>query len=103
MFHLEFTEVVVMHCNMINNDYKHNSRVFYKFVPNKLLSPLLDISTKNFILLKTFSSEFSFIEVWFTDENSKPLEIKDKINFTLCVTYRKYLGIIPLNLKIKYL
>ena len=103
MFHLEFTEVVVMHCNMINNDYKHNSRVFYKFVPNKLLSPLLDISTKNFILLKTFSSEFSFIEVWFTDENSKPLEIKHKINFTLRVTYRKCLGIIPLNLKIKYL
>ena len=58
MFHLEFTEVVVMHCNMINNDYKHNSRFFYKFVPNKLLSPLLDISPKNFILLKTFSSEF---------------------------------------------
>ena len=40
MFHLEFTEVVVMHCNMINNDYKHNSRVFYKFVPNKSFSPL---------------------------------------------------------------
>ena len=103
MFHLEFTEVVVMHCNMINNGCKHNSRFFYKFVPNKSLSPLLDISPKNFILLKIFSSDFSFIEVWFTDENSRPLEIKDKINFTLWVTYRKCIGIIPLNLKIENL
>ena len=85
MFHLEFTEVVVMHCNMINNDYKHNSRVFYKFVPNKLLSPLLDISTKNFIFLKTFDSEFSYIEVCFTDQNCNPLEIKDKLNTTLVI------------------
>ena len=65
MFHLEFTEVEVMHFDMIKNDYKHNSRVFYKFVPNKLFRPLLDITPKNFILLKTFSSEFSFIFISF--------------------------------------
>ena len=80
--HLEITEVLV-HCNIVNNDYQQNSRVLYTFVPNKLFGQLLDISPTNFILLKTFSSEFSYIEVWFTDQTSKPLEIEDKINITL--------------------
>ena len=34
---------------------------------------------KNHIFLKTFSSEFQEIEVWFTDHNSQPLKIEDKI------------------------
>ena len=74
--HLEITEVVVVHCNTVNNDYQHDSRVFYTFVPNKLFGQLLDILPRNVILLKTFNSEFSYTEVWFTDQNSKPLEIK---------------------------
>ena len=57
----------------------------YKFVPNKSFGQLLDISPKNFIFLKTFDSEFSYIEVWFTDQNSNPLEIEDKINITLVI------------------
>ena len=65
----------------------------YKFVPNKSFVQLLDISPKNFIFLKTFNSELSYIEVWFTDQNSKPLEIEDKININLVVnqsiTYKK--------------
>ena len=44
-----------------------------------LINQLIDISSKNFIFLTPFDSEFSFIEVWFTNQNSKPLEIKDKI------------------------
>ena len=54
-------------------------QVLYTFVPNKSFGQLLDISTKKFMFLKTFNSEFSYIEVWFTDQNSKPLEIEDKI------------------------
>ena len=46
---------------------------------------LLEISPKNFVLLKTFKSEFQAIEVSFTDQNSKPLEIEDKINLTLLI------------------
>ena len=57
----------------------------YTFVPNKLFGQLLDISPKNFLFLKTFDSEFSYIEVWFTDQNSKPLEIEDKINVNLVI------------------
>ena len=46
---------------------------------------LLDISPNNFIFLKTFNSELSYIEVWFTDQNPKPLEREDKININLVV------------------
>ena len=52
------------------------------FFSGKLFGELLDISPKNFIFLKTFDSEFSYIEVWFTDQSSKPLEIEDEINIT---------------------
>ena len=81
----EITEVVLIHCNVVNNSYQQNSRVLYTFVPNRTFSQLLDISPENFIFLKTFYSEFSYIEVWFTDQNSKPLEIEDKINITLVI------------------
>ena len=73
--HLEITNVVLVHCNIVNNDYEEDSRVLYTFVPNKSFAQLLDISPKHFILLKTFDVEISYIEVWFTDQNSKPLEI----------------------------
>ena len=63
--HLEITEVVLVHCNIVNKDYQHDSRVLYTFVPNKSFGQLLDISPKKFIFLKTFSSEFLYIEVWF--------------------------------------
>ena len=83
--YLEITEVVLIHCNVVNNSYQQNSRVLYTFVPNKSFGQLLDISPENFIFLKTFDSEFSYIEVWFTDQNSNPLEIEDKINITLVI------------------
>ena len=50
----------------------------YTFVPNKLFGQLLDILPKNVIFLKNIYSEFSYIEVRFTDQNSRPLEIEDK-------------------------
>ena len=81
---LEITEIVLIHCNIVNNDYQQDSRVLYTFVPNKSFGQLLNISPKNFIFLKT-NSEFSYIEVWFSDQNSKPLEIEDKINITLVI------------------
>ena len=37
------------------------------------------------MFLKTFDSEFSYMELWFTDQNSKPVEIEDKINITLVI------------------
>ena len=81
--YVEITELVLIHCNVVNNSYLQNSRVVYTFVPNKSFGQLLDISSKNFIFLKTFDSEFSYIEVQFKDQNFNPPEIEDKINITL--------------------
>ena len=75
---LEITEELLIHCN--NNDYQQDSRVLYTFVPNESFGQLLDISPKNFIFLKHFNSQFSY-----TYQNSKPLEIEDKINITLVI------------------
>ena len=58
---------------------------FFIFVPNKPFSNLLDISRKNHIFLKTFNSRFQDIEIWFTDQNGKPLKIEDRTNLTLVI------------------
>ena len=83
--HLEITEVVLVHCNIVNNAYKQDSRVLYTFVPNKPFGSLLEISPTNHIFLKTFNSEYDEIKVWFTDQNSQPLEIEDRINLTSAI------------------
>ena len=69
------------HCNIVSNDYQQDSRVLYTFIPNKTFG----ISPKKIIFLKTFNSKLLYIEVWFTDQNSEPLEIEDKINITLVI------------------
>ena len=83
--HLEITEVVLVYCNMVNNDYQHDSRALYTFVPNKSFGSLLDISPSNHIFLKTFNSEYDEIEVWLTDSKIKPLEIEHRINLTMVI------------------
>ena len=60
-------------------------KVLYSFVPNKLFGQLSDVVLKSFVFLKTFDSEFSYNQLWFTDQNSNPMEIEDKINITLVV------------------
>ena len=82
---VEINEMVLVLCNIVNNNYQRNSKVLYTFVPNKSFGQLLDISPKIFIFLKTFNSDFSCTEVWFTAQNSSPLEIEDKINITLVI------------------
>ena len=80
--HLEITEIILVHCNIVNNDYQEDSRVLFTFASNISFSQLLDIPPRNIIFLKIFNSEFLYIEVWFTDHGSKPLEIEDKISIT---------------------
>ena len=86
--HLEITKVVLVHCDIVNNDYQQNSMVFYTFVLNKPLGSLLEISPTNHIFLKTFSSKYDEIKLWFTDQNSKPLEMEDRINLTKVIKWR---------------
>ena len=88
MSHLEIIEVVLIYCNIVNNDYKQDSRVLYTFVSNKPNDSLLEISLTNHIFLKTFNLEYNEIKVWFTDQNSQPLEIDDRINVTMVIKRR---------------
>ena len=77
MSNLEIPVVGIVQCNIVNTDYQKDSWVLYTFIFNKSFGQLLDISPKKFTSLKTFNSEFSYIKLWFTDQNSKPLEIED--------------------------
>ena len=81
--HLEVAELVLVHCNLVNNDYQQDSRILYTFVPNKTFGSLLEISPTNHVFLKTFNSEFQEIKIWFTDQTSTLLEVENKINITL--------------------
>ena len=83
--HLEIVELVLVHCNLVDNDYQQGLRILYIFVSNKPFCSLPEISPTNHIFLETFNSEFQEIKVWFTDETSKPLEVQDKINITLII------------------
>ena len=67
--HLEIAEIV--YWNTVDNDYQHDSRVLYSFVPNKSFGQLLD------------NSGFPYIKVWFAVQNSKLLQIEHKISITL--------------------
>ena len=73
-----------MHCNLVKNYYQQASKVF-TFVPNKQFGQLINIATHSLIKLSTTNTEFSSIKVWFTDQNSEPLEIEDSANFTLII------------------
>ena len=83
--HLEVVELVLVHCNLVNNDYQQDSSILYTFIPNKTFGSLLEISPTNQVFLKTFNSEFHEVKIRFTDYTSKPLELEDKINITLII------------------
>ena len=83
MPNLEIMEIVLAHCDIVNNDYQHDSRLLYTFVPNKPFGSLLEISPRNHIFLKIFNSEHDVIKVWLTDQSSQPLEIEDRPNLTM--------------------
>ena len=82
---LKLLKYYLVHCNVVNNDYKQDSRVLYTFVPNKFFGSLLEIYPTNHIFLKIFNSEYDEIIVWLTDQNSKALEIEGRINLTMVI------------------
>ena len=77
---LESAEVVLVHCNLVKNDYQHTSNVLFSFVPNEPFGQLINISPHSLTIMNTVNTEFSFAEVWFTDQVSKILEIEDNVN-----------------------
>ena len=82
---LEIVEVVLVHCNLVKNDYQHTSKVLFTFVPNKTFGQLINIFPHGFTMKNAVNTEFSYVEVWFTDQFSKALEIEDNGNRTLII------------------
>ena len=82
---LESVEVVLVHCNLVNNNYQKASKVLFTFVPNKQFGQLITISPHLLTMLKTTNAEFQSIQLWFTDQNNRPLEIEDSVNITLII------------------
>ena len=79
---LEFVEVVLVHCNLVNNSSYQASKALFTFVPNKQFGQLITISPHLVTMLKTTNSEFPFIQEWFSD---RLLEIEGSINVTLII------------------
>ena len=82
---IENVEVVLVHFNLVNNSYQQASRVLFTFVPNKQNGQLISVSPHSLIFFKTMNTEFSEIEIRFTDQNNNALEIEDNVNITLII------------------
>ena len=82
---LESVDLILVHCNLVNNSYQQASKVLFTLVPNKKYGQLITVSPETLIMLKTVNTEFSFIEIWFTDQDNRPLEIEDSVNISLIV------------------
>ena len=77
---LESAEVVLVHYNLVNNNYQQASKVIFTFVPIKQFGQLITNGPHSLIVLNATNIEFSSIEVWFTEQKSKQLEIEDNVN-----------------------
>ena len=74
---VETVDAVLVHCILVNNSFT--------FVPNKQLGQLITVTPHSPIMLKTTNAEFLFIEIWFTDQNNRPLKIEDNVNITFII------------------
>ena len=82
---LKIVEVVLVHSNLVKNDYQHNSKVLFTFAPNKTFGQLINITPHAFTMMNTLNTEFTYVDFWFTDQSSKALEIEDNVNLTLII------------------
>ena len=91
---LEVGEVVSIQCNLVDNHYQQKSEMLYTFTPNKSYAYLIKAQPNNLVFLKTYNTEFDETIITFTDHNSRPLEIEDKVNFTLLINEKKWHAIL---------
>ena len=82
---LESVEVVLAHCNLVNINYQQASKVLFNFVSYKQFGQLINISPHSLTILGATNTEFRFIKMCFTNQNSEPLEIEDNDNVTLII------------------
>ena len=82
---LEVVNTILVHCNIVQNNYQQASKVLSTFVPDKSFDQLINIHPSSLIELKTTDAEFTFIDVWFTDQENRLLEIEDGVNVTCII------------------
>ena len=82
---IESVEVVSVDFNLVKNDYQHTPKVLFTFIPNKQFGQLTNISPHSLTIMKTVNIKLFSVEVWFTDQISKALEIEDNVNLTLII------------------
>ena len=82
---LEVVNTILVHCNIVQNNYQQASKVLSTFVPDKSFDQLINIHRSSLIELKTTDAEFTFIDVWFTDQENRLLEIEDGVNVTCII------------------
>ena len=81
---LEVGEVVLVQCNLIDNQYQQKSNEFYTFMPKKY-AYLLNVEPGNLLFLKTHNAGLDKIVITFTDQNGRPRDIEEKVNLTLLI------------------
>ena len=84
---LEFVQVILVHCNLVKNNYQNSSKLLLTFAPNEEFGQLINISSHSLTMMNTANTEFSSVDVWFTDQADKALEIEDSVNLTLIIGY----------------
>ena len=76
MFYLEITEVILVHCKIVNNNYQKCTNLLYRFASSNSLVSLLEIHKQFLFFQRPLIQSF---RMWFTDQNSQQLEIEHKM------------------------
>ena len=83
---LVFTIIVLVQCNLVDNQYQQMSEVLHTFKPNKPYAYLLNVEPSNLVFWKNYNTDFDEINITFMNQNGRPLEIEYKVNLTLLIS-----------------
>ena len=76
-------EVVLVHCNLVNNNYQQPFKVLFTSIPSKKFGELINIALHSVTISNATNTKLSFTKIWFTDQSSKALERENNVNMTL--------------------
>ena len=85
VLNLEVVELVLVQCNLVDNQHEEKSEVLYTFTPNNFYAYLLNVEPSNLVFLKTYNTEFDEMITTLMDQNGGPLEIEDKVDLALVI------------------
>ena len=82
---LEAVEVVIVQCNLVEDQYQQKSEILYISTPNKSDAYLLNVEPSNLVFLKTHNTEFDEIIIMFTGQNGRLFQTEDIVNLALLI------------------